>query len=128
MTTTEERNATIDEVEGMAWWNSLSEPIRAEWAAKAGTGVVADAWTAFKSANLKRSQQAHGVKAKTPDEIEVAQVEAMKIMTDAKTLLEQTGLEVSLIVRCPNGSKWPVLMLEVGENYSDIEKVRNGER
>ena len=112
----------------MAWWNSLSEPVRAEWSAKTGTGVVADAWTAFKTANMKRFQRACGEKAKTPEEIEVAQADAMKIMTEAKALLEQTGLEVSLIVRCPNGSKWPVLMLEVGENYSDIEKVRNGER
>lgn len=54
--------------------------------------------------------------------------EKMKIMTDAKKLLEQTGLEVSLIARSPNGAKWPVLMLEVGETYSDIEKVRNGGR
>lgn len=61
-------------------------------------------------------------------DIEAAQMEAMKIMTDAKKLLEQTGLEVSLITRCPNGSKWPVLMLEVGETYSDIEKVRDGAR
>ncbi|UUZ66382.1 hypothetical protein LP417_35875 (plasmid) [Polaromonas sp. P1-6] len=56
-------------------------------------------------------------------DVEVAQAKAMKIMTDAKKLLEQTGLEVSLITRCPNGAKWPVLMLEVGETYSDIEKA-----
>ena len=61
-------------------------------------------------------------------DMEVAQAAAMKILNDAKKLLEQTGLEVSLITRCPNGAKWPVLMLEVGQTYSDIEKVRNGER
>ena len=49
-------------------------------------------------------------------------------MTDAKKLLEQTGLEVSLITRCPDGAQWPVLMLEVGQKYTDIEAVRNGKR
>lgn len=39
-----------------------------------------------------------------------------------------TGLEVSLITRCPDGAKWPVLMLEVGQTYADIEAVRNGKR
>lgn len=61
-------------------------------------------------------------------DVEAAQIEAMKILTDAKKLLEKTGLEVSLITRCPNGAKWPVLMLEVGQNYTDIEAVRNGNR
>jgi len=46
---TEERKPTTDEAMGMAWWNSLSEDNRSAWAAKAGTGVVADAWAAFKS-------------------------------------------------------------------------------
>lgn len=59
-------------------------------------------------------------------DIEARQAEAMKIMTDAKKLLEQTGLEVSLITRCPNGARWPVLMLEVGETYPDIEAARKG--
>ena len=45
---TEERKPSTDEALGMAWWNSLSEESRAAWAAKVGTGVVADAWTAFK--------------------------------------------------------------------------------
>lgn len=61
-------------------------------------------------------------------DIEAAQIEAMKIMTDAKKLLEQTGLEVSLITRCPDGARWPVLMLEVAQKYADIEAVRNGKR
>jgi hypothetical protein len=64
----------------------------------------------------------------TTTEMETAQAEAMKIMTDAKKLLEQTGLEVSFITRCPNGAKWPVFMLEVGQTYADIEAVRNGQR
>lgn len=64
----------------------------------------------------------------TNTDIEAAQMEAIKIMTDAKRLLEQTGLEVSFITRCPNGAKWPVLMLEVGQTFADIEAVRNGQR
>jgi hypothetical protein len=59
---------------------------------------------------------------------EAAQAEAIKIMTDAKKLLEQTGLEVSFITRCPNGAQWPVLMLEVGEKFADIEAARNGNK
>ena len=61
-------------------------------------------------------------------DIDTAQVEAMRIMAEAKKLLEKTGLEVSLITRCPNGARWPVLMLEVGECFADIEAVRNGNR
>ncbi|MFC6281044.1 MULTISPECIES: hypothetical protein [Polaromonas] len=128
MTTTSERKPTFDEAVGIAWWNCLSEASRVEWAATAGTGVVADAWAAFKSANRKIIQEASVEKAKLPEAIQVAQIEAMKIMTEAKKMLEQTGLEVSLITRCPNGSQWPVLMLEVGVAYADIEKVRKGER
>lgn len=60
--------------------------------------------------------------------IETAQAEAMKIMTEAKRQIESLGLEVSLITRCPNGSKWPVLMLEAGHRYADIEAARNGQR
>lgn len=61
-------------------------------------------------------------------DVETAQQEALKIMLDAKKALERTGLEVSLITRCPDGARWPVLMLEVGEKYADIEAVRNGKR
>jgi len=64
----------------------------------------------------------------TKTEIEAAQAEAIKIMTDAKKLLEKTGLEVSFIIRAPNRAKWPVLMLEVGETFADIDAVRNGQR
>ncbi|GAO73642.1 hypothetical protein [Comamonas sp. E6] len=60
--------------------------------------------------------------------IEAAQAEAMKIMTEAKLQIEKLGLEVSLITRCPNGSKWPVLMLDAGQSYPAIEAVRNGQR
>jgi hypothetical protein len=76
---------------------------------------------------LKNCMEEYMVKLSSID-IEAAHAEAMKIMTDAKKLLEETGLEVSLITRCPNGAKWPVLMLEVGEKFADIEAVRNGKR
>lgn len=65
---------------------------------------------------------------KATADIEAARTEAMKIMSEAKKKLEQTGLEVSLITRCPDGAKRPVLMLEVGHAYADIEAVRNGKR
>jgi hypothetical protein len=64
----------------------------------------------------------------TDADMDAAQAEAMKIMIDARKLLERTGLEVSFITRCPNGAKWPVLMLEVGQNFADIDAVRNGKR
>jgi hypothetical protein len=38
-----------DAHEGMNWWNSLPEELRRFWMDQAGnTGVVADAWEAFK--------------------------------------------------------------------------------
>ena len=40
---------TTDEAMGMTWWNSLSDVGRAAWAAKAGTSVVADACSVYKS-------------------------------------------------------------------------------
>ena len=61
-------------------------------------------------------------------EREAAQAEAIKIMTDAKKLLEKTGREVSFITRAPNGAKWHVIMLEVGETFADIDAARNGQR
>ena len=42
-------NITVDEAMGMAWWNSMSEQARSEWATKAGTGIAADAWEMFKA-------------------------------------------------------------------------------
>jgi hypothetical protein len=64
----------------------------------------------------------------TEIEFEAAWAESLNIMTDAKNAIEKTGLEVSLITRAPNGARWPVLMLEAGEKYADIEAVRNGKR
>ena len=59
-------------------------------------------------------------------DIQAKHAEAARLMSEAKQLLEQTGLVVSLISRAPNGARWPVLMLEVGETYQDIEAARNG--
>lgn len=40
---------TADEAAGMTWWNALTEDERRYWMATAGdTGVVADAWAAYK--------------------------------------------------------------------------------
>jgi hypothetical protein len=39
---------TPDEVAGMAWWNGLSEPERADWLRAAGSARPADAWEAWK--------------------------------------------------------------------------------
>ncbi len=40
---------TADEAAGMAWWNALTEEQRRRWMSAAGdTGVVADAWSAYK--------------------------------------------------------------------------------
>lgn len=40
---------TADEAAGMTWWNALHDEARRYWMAQAGnTGVVADAWAAYK--------------------------------------------------------------------------------
>ena len=59
---------------------------------------------------------------------ETAFSKASEIVMKASKELQLTGLEVSFIFRKPHGSNWPVLMLEVGECYSDINTVRNGNR
>ena len=43
-----DREPTPDETAGMAWWNSLTEADRADWLARAGSAVPADAWAAYK--------------------------------------------------------------------------------
>lgn len=44
-----ERAPTSDELDGMQWWNLLSEQHRRHWMSRAGdTGRVADAWAVFK--------------------------------------------------------------------------------
>lgn len=44
--------ATADETMGMAWWNALSEQLRAYWLKRTSNpnGSAADAWEAFKTA------------------------------------------------------------------------------
>jgi hypothetical protein len=44
----DDRPPTPDEVDGMVWWNSLTEVERAHWLDVAGSAVAADAWAAFK--------------------------------------------------------------------------------
>ena len=43
-----DREPTPDETAGMVWWNSLTEADRADWLARAGSAVPADAWAAYK--------------------------------------------------------------------------------
>lgn len=43
-----DREPTPDETAGMVWWYSLSEADRADWLARAGSAVPADAWAAYK--------------------------------------------------------------------------------
>lgn len=44
---------SADERAGIAWWNALTQRERSAWMEKAGnTGVVADAWEAFKRSGL----------------------------------------------------------------------------
>ena len=57
MHTNIEREPTTDEAMGMAWWNSLSEDGRSAWAKKAGTGVAADAWSAYKESATSFSKE-----------------------------------------------------------------------
>lgn len=63
---------TADEAAGMAWWNSLEEYDRAEWAAKVGTGVVADAWAARKLSLGKERVNSRGSGTPSPISIERA--------------------------------------------------------
>jgi hypothetical protein len=43
-----DREPKPDETAGMVWWNSLTEVDRADWLARAGSAVPADAWAAYK--------------------------------------------------------------------------------
>ena len=39
-----DREPTADELVGMEWWNSMSEPRRADWLRLADSARPADAW------------------------------------------------------------------------------------
>ncbi|TIV92525.1 MAG: hypothetical protein E5V85_28495 [Mesorhizobium sp.] len=43
-----DREPSPDETAGMVWWNSLTEGDRADWLARAGSAVPADAWATYK--------------------------------------------------------------------------------
>lgn len=129
MTNAAEIDSDFEAKVASAWWNSLTPESKAAWATKAGADGPIAAFGAFTRENNTRFlNMASKGKGRGPASMELAQADAMKILKEAKNQLEETGLEVSLISRCPNGSKWPVLMLEVGACFTDIEKVRNGER
>lgn len=42
------REPTADDLAGVEWWNSLSEPRRADWLRLAVSTKPADAWAEFK--------------------------------------------------------------------------------
>jgi hypothetical protein len=42
------RGPSADELAGAAWWNSLSEPRRADWLHLADSTKPADAWAEYK--------------------------------------------------------------------------------
>jgi hypothetical protein len=44
-----DREPTADEASGIAWWNSLSESMRAYWCELAKSYIAADAWAYFKT-------------------------------------------------------------------------------
>jgi hypothetical protein len=47
-----EREPTADELAGIEWWNSMSEPRRADWLQLADSARPADAWAEFKRRSL----------------------------------------------------------------------------
>ena len=46
------REPSTDELAGVEWWNSLSEPRRADWLQLAETVRPAEAWAEFKRRTL----------------------------------------------------------------------------
>jgi hypothetical protein len=46
--TNNNREPSPDDLAGAAWWDSLSEPRRADWREIAGSAKPADAWAAYK--------------------------------------------------------------------------------
>ena len=47
-----EREPTADELAGIEWWSSMSEPRRADWLQLADSARPADAWAEFKRRSL----------------------------------------------------------------------------
>jgi hypothetical protein len=57
---------------GMAWWNRLTERERVQWMAVAGnTGVAADAWAAFRRAELNQAILAQAYNSKAAEALEL---------------------------------------------------------
>ena len=53
-----EREPTADELAGIEWWNSMSEPRRADWLQLADSARPADAWAEFKRRSLDDQPEA----------------------------------------------------------------------
>jgi hypothetical protein len=54
------REPSADELAGVAWWNSLSEPRRADWLRLADSTKPADAWAEFKRRSLEEQPASAG--------------------------------------------------------------------
>jgi hypothetical protein len=52
-----ERKPTADELAGIEWWNSMSEPRRADWLQLADSARPADAWAEFKRRSLENQPE-----------------------------------------------------------------------
>jgi hypothetical protein len=50
---TPSREPSADELAGVEWWNSLSEPRRADWLHLAETIKPAEAWAEFKRRTIQ---------------------------------------------------------------------------
>jgi len=47
------REPTADELAGIEWWNSISEPRQADWLQMAESARPADAWTEYKRRTME---------------------------------------------------------------------------
>lgn len=47
----DQKKATPDALEGMSWWNAMSDSERAHWLKVAGSATPADAWASYKNLN-----------------------------------------------------------------------------
>ncbi len=51
------REPTADELAGVEWWNSISEPRRADWLQMAESAKPADAWAEYKRRTIESQDE-----------------------------------------------------------------------
>ena len=56
------REPTADELAGIEWWSSISEPRRADWLQMAESAKPADAWAEYKRRTVAVRPQETGAK------------------------------------------------------------------